>query len=272
MNTFSERHGLSVPDAEIRVREDAPDSLREVLPTICYKLDWTPSELRSLLCELFLKAPDPSNWSDFPNVDGEVRQLLRECAWFEVYDAIEAIYARSRRRTYQMEPATGAFENLINRFFRREGIGWQVIDGRVEVRGTEAFETAVRQGRDLLWARGKPTAATELHEAITDLSRRPHAEVTGAIQHAMAALECVARDALMSKDTLGDIVRRNPTLFPPPIGEIVSKAWGYSSNFGRHLQEGAPPTFEEAELLVGLSGVMCRYLARKLGASGLNEQ
>jgi hypothetical protein len=55
----------------------------------------------------------------------------------------------------------------------------------------------------------------------------------------------------MVEAQFGDLVRRNPALFPPPIGEIVSKAWGYSSNFGRHLQEGAPPTFEEAELLGG---------------------
>ena len=264
MTIFSERHGLSVPDAEIRIREEAPDGLRDVLPTICYKIGYKPGELRALLCELFLKAPDPTNWTDYPNIAGEVRDLLRDCAWFEVYDAIEAIYAQCHQHYYHMEPATAAFEELVNRYFRREGIGWQLTGGRIEVRGTEAFEAAVRQGRDLLWSSGKQTAATELHEAISDLSRRPSAEITGSIQHAMAALECVARDKLGgSKETLGDLIRRNPNLFPKPIDEIVSKAWGYSSNFGRHLQEGAPPTFEEAELLVGISGVMCRYLVRK---------
>lgn len=255
---------MSIPEAEIRIRDDAPPDLREVLPTICYRVGFAPNELRALLCELFLKAPDRNNWSA-SNVDAEVRDLLRDCEWFEVYDAIEKIRQASLRRYHSEGPAAAEFENQINNYFRRAGIGWQLVNGNVEVRGTEAFEIAVRHGRDQLYEQGKHTAAQELHEAIQDLSRRPIPEITGAIQHAMAALECVARDNCASKDTLGDLIRRNQALFPKPIDEIVQKAWGWSSNYGRHLQEGVAPTFEDAELMVGISGVLCRYLSRRLG-------
>ena len=85
----------------------------------------------------------------------------------------------------------------------------------------------------------------------------------------MAALECVARDVVGSKDTLGQLIQRNPGLFPKPVDQIVEKAWAYSSNFGRHLVEGMPPNFDEAELMVGVSGVLCRYLTRR--ASGFNR-
>jgi hypothetical protein len=270
MTSFSERHGYSHPDADITIREGAPDALREAIPAICYRptVGLNAGALRLLLCDVLLKSPDPSNWSE-PNVANEVRLLLDSCEWFEVYDAIEAIQKAlaTRHRSFN-EDRAGAFENDINRVFRRFGIGWQLVDGHVEMRGSEAFEQAVRQGQEALRAAGRVTAATELHEAIQDLSRRPHPEVTGAIQHAMAALECVARDALAgSKETLGDLMRRNPGLFPKPLDAIVDKAWGWTSNHGRHLHEGKPPEFDEAELMVGVSGVLCRYLSRKLPRS-----
>jgi AbiJ N-terminal domain 4 len=265
MTSFSERYGLSLPDAEITVRDGAPSELREAIPQICYKLGMRPTDLRSIICETFLKAPDTgSNWSD-PNVDSEVRYLLRDCEWFEVYDAIEALSAVFHRGHFQSEagPGSAPFTDLINRVFRRDGIGWQLVQDRIEVRGGEAFEIAIHEARSLL-RQERPTAANELHQAILDLSRRPTPEITGAIQHAMAALECVARGKGHNTETLGSIIKHNPQLFPKPIDTVVEKAWGWASNHGRHLQEGDAPGFEEAELIVGISGVLCRYLGRRL--------
>lgn len=81
----------------------------------------------------------------------------------------------------------------------------------------------------------------------------------------MAALECLAKDLTGGdKETLGTLVKNNPGLFPSPLGEAVSKVYGFASNNGRHLREGADPSLEEVELIVGLSGVLCRYLGRKV--------
>lgn len=257
MTTFSARYGLSRPDAEITIRQDAPSEMRGTLVTIAYKCGFKPSILRDQLCSILYCAPDMGNWSEFPNIDYEVRDLLGNCEWFEVYDFVEAL-AGSRSGTQ------ASFEEEVNRYFRIAGIGWQLVEGRLEIRGSEIFEQAVRNGQQELSRQGRSTAAGELHEAIQDLSRRPNPEITGSIQHAMAALECVARDACSGKETLGDLVRRNPDMFPKPVDKIVEKAWGYTSNFGRHLQEGKSPEFEEAELMVGISGVLCRYLARRM--------
>jgi hypothetical protein len=267
MQTFSERNGFSIPDAEIKTRNDAPDDLRDALISICYKAGFKPSEIRAILCDAFFKAPNQNNWSDYPNIDGEIRDLIHECKWFEVYDAVEMLsrfLRKSARISSEGIPASDFFDEKVSRYFRRAGIGWQVANGKVEMRGSEAFEHAVRQGRDELWRSGKQTAATELHEAIQDLSRRPVPELTGAIQHAMAALECVARDKALTKDTLGALIQKNPGLFPKPIDSVVEKCWGWTSNNGRHLIEGGAPSFEEAELVVGISGVLCRYLSRKI--------
>ena len=43
----------------------------------------------------------------------------------------------------------------------------------------------------------------------------------------------------------------------------AEKLWGYASEYGRHVKEGAIAQFEEAELLVGLSGALGVYLMRK---------
>lgn len=267
MATFSERQGLYRPDAEITVRNDAPEELRDAVATIAYAAGLKPSDLRSVVCQVAMTAPDRSNWSEYPNIDGEARDHLRGLPWFEVYDIIEAIadfLQRYPRAGQDQRLGSAVFEEQLNRFFRLRGIGWQLVHGRIEMRGSEAFEAAVRHGRDELRYQGKTTAANELHEAIQDLSRRPEAEVTGAIQHAMAALECIARDKAVSKDTLGFLIQRNPDLFPKPLDKAVELIWGYGSNQGRHLMEGKDPAFEEAELIVGLSGVLCRYLTRKL--------
>lgn len=256
MDSFSRRQGLTRPDAEIYIRNDAPQIVRDAVIQIAYKCGLKPSDLRTLLCDLLFHAPDRGNWSEFPNIDSEVRELIGDCEWFEVYDLIEALAKTCSFRGQD-------FSEEMNQFFRVVGVGWQLIDNQVEMRGSEVFEIAVRHGQSELLERGRMTAAAELHEALNDLSRRPVPETTGAIQHAMAALECVARDIAGSKDTLGQLIQRKSGIFPPPIDQIVEKAWGYTSNYGRHLTEGQPPQFEETELMVGISGVLCRYLSRR---------
>lgn len=267
MNTFSERHGYSAPEPDITIREDAPDVLRGAIPAAARHAGIGFNELRQLVCQALAIAPDTrGNWSE-PNVMDEIHRALEDCAWFEVYDAIEAIaraLVRQPAARYDQPPPADVFNRDINRVLRRNGIGWQILGDRIEMRGTEVFEMAVRESRDELWKAGKQTTATELHEALRDLSRRPNPELTGAIQHGIAALECLSRDLTGSKDTLGTLVKNNPTLFPPPLVEAVPKIYGYASNNGRHLREGGEPTFEEAELMVGLSGVLCRYLGRKV--------
>lgn len=87
---------------------------------------------------------------------------------------------------------------------------------------------------------------------------------TGAIHRAMATLECIARLSCNSTATLGDPIRTNPGLVPPPLNLVITKSWGYASEMGRHVREGREPRYEEAELIVGLATVISTYLARRL--------
>jgi hypothetical protein len=253
---FSRRHGYAPSDAEIIVREDAPEELRGVLVDIAYEAGLSPHGLRSIVCTVLRRREDPNNWTPFPNVDGEARYHVDTCEWYEVYDIIEAIAEDVEN--------PGGFESELNQYFRRRGIGWQLVGGEVQIRGPEAFEQAVSETRQELEAAGRATAAKEIHEALHDLSRRPDPDLTGCIQHSLAALECVARDVVGDpRATLGAILKKHPGLLPRPLDAGAEKLWGFASEQGRHLREGREPGPEDAELVVHVSAALSTYLSRK---------
>ena len=257
-DSFSRRHGFYPEEKETKIRNDAPYDLRGVIVDIAYGKGFSPKTLRPIVCRALRKRPDPDNWSEYPNIDEEIRHLLDDCEWYKVYDVIEEIY-------HSAYPAqTESFKTDINSYFREEGIGWQLISGKIEVRGEEGFEVGLNKAHQILDQSGLQTASKEIHEAILDLSRRPNPDITGAIQHCMASLECVAREVSGDqRATLGEILKRSQGLIPKPLDISVEKAWGFASEMGRHLREGRVPSFEEAELVLGLCASISTYLVKK---------
>jgi hypothetical protein len=142
MSTFSQRHGFEQPDAPITIRSEAPDWLRNAVVRIAYSCGLDPSDLRELLCELLLESPDSSNWSEFPNIDNEVQRLLAGAEWFHVYDFVELVAQHIERRGNRN--AHEQFTQKLNDAFRRKGVGWQLVEGQLEIRGEESFEKSVR--------------------------------------------------------------------------------------------------------------------------------
>lgn len=91
----------------------------------------------------------------------------------------------------------------------------------------------------------------------------PEADLTGAIQHAMGALECVAREVCGDpKATLGEVIKQYPGTIPRPLDESIAKAWGFASEKARHIREGGTPDRKEVELVVGLAATVATYLSR----------
>jgi len=234
-----------------------PSDLSAIVPA---RRALSRSTLRSIVCGLLTVRPDPSNWSEYPNICGEVEDLVYGCEWFRVYDITEAIYACLAR---DLEKAA-AFESAINEALRELGIGWQLRDGVIQTRGDDAHEAIVSTAAAALAEANLPTARSELDEAIRDLSRRPEPDLSGAVHHAMAALECVAREISGDpKSTLGEIVKKHPDLLPRPLDEVVAKAWGYSSEMARHGKEGRDLGRAEVQLIVGLAAVVSTHLIEK---------
>jgi hypothetical protein len=262
-NTFSKRQGLfSIKKKEITVREDAPEGLRGFIKMAYYDLNKNPSDLRAITSGVLKIAPDGNNWSEFPNIDWEVGQHLESCEWYLVYDIIETIIQKLN------EPEKTTFSNEINEYFIANGIGWKIVNGLIETRGDEVFETAVKTVVSVLETAKLETAKTEIKEALIDLSRRPKPDITGAIQHSLACLECVAREATGDKKaTLGELIKKHPNIVPKPLDIAIEKIWGFTSEQGRHLREGQAPEYLEAELVVELSAAISTYLGKKLGGT-----
>lgn len=257
--SFSERHGFHGPEAEITIREDAPEEVREAVLMLGYATGLGPNAMREAVCGVLLRRPDPGNWSP-SNVESEVGRLIDAAPWYSIYDIAERVHDEIARSD---SSGTGAAEyaRRLTQRFRELGVGWRMEDGRILIRGSEAFTLATEDAVELMRGRGAPTAANEIHEALLDISRRPAADVTGAIQHAMAALECVAREVDGSADTLGRIIGRLG--LPAPLDGALHKLWGFASEQGRHMQEGREPVFEEAELVVTVASAVGVYLLRR---------
>lgn len=253
---FSKKFGYSTQEKEIAIREDALQGLRQFTIQTLYEFGYKPSQLRQTICRTLRQVPDDNNWSEYPNIDYEVRYLIENCEWFQVYDVIEAFYSKIKEKQ--------AFADEINDYFKTKGIDWKLENGQIIFRGDALFETHLHKAEKTLDLTGLQTAKNEIKEAIKDISKRPKPDITGAVQHSIACLECVAREITGDKKlTLGEIIKKNREIVPAPLDTVIEKMWGFSSEQSRHLQEGKEPAFDEVELLVGLSASISTYLARK---------
>lgn len=260
---FSERNEFDAPvSAEITKRNEASAELRGVVLEAAYEAGLPPAEVRRELCSILLKRPDENNWSR-SNVMAENLSLIDNCEWYFVYDVIERIVDILHGRLES--EAADSFSKRVNRYFARKGIGWELDNGSVVFRGDDDFQATMKNAQTDLEAAGSRTASSELKESRRDLSRRPEPDITGSIQHAMAAVECLIRTVSNDpKGTLGGILSKHKHLLPETLRTSLEKAWGFSSEMARHIREGRVPSLPEAEFVVGLSGLMCSYLARTL--------
>ncbi|MCY3876732.1 MAG: hypothetical protein OXF88_20875 [Rhodobacteraceae bacterium] len=267
---FSQRRGYTGKARDITIRQDAPPELRKAIIRIARDAGISPTEIRNVVCRELYADPSEFNLLD-SYILKEVDELFSHCEWFRVYDFAELFHAKLRQLPVGSVSTNIAssikvprgkakeFETRLNGHFMDHGIGWQMCEGKIFHRGSDAFERATRQAVEALGNTGQQTAKGEIEEALQDISRRPEPDVTGAITHAMAALECVAREVTNKPNlTLGKLV---PLLnLTPPLDKAVVALWGFSSERARHIREGQSVSTKEAELVVFVSCALCSFL------------
>jgi AbiJ N-terminal domain 4 len=264
---FSKRHGFQKRPPEV-VREGAPEALRAfVLRKLSYRAH-NIHGARRLASEALKYIPNPTN-QRVKQIWNEIEQAIQDCDWFLIYDLIEEMY-RDLAWSFSDQDV---FMRDVNELFEDQNLGWILRTAAIEgthlvapeivFRGSHAFELTFTRAVDVLHSSGRITAHNELDEAIQDLSRRPHPDLTGAVQHAIAALECVAADVCGDRsETLGQIVKHHPDRFPDPLGDAVSKLYGFASDRGRHIAEGKAPSQEEVEFVVSVAAAVTTFLLR----------
>lgn len=254
---FTERMGISVPQEDITIRWDAPSELRGYIFILMKEYE-SLKKIRNIVCLAAKVAENPNNWKENEYMDKEIQEIMDKCLWNRIYDIIEDFYSKllvNKKRD---------FEKKVNEYFIEKGIGWKLQNGKLETRGDDIFEGEIKQAKCKLEENGLMTSQNEIKEAITDLSMRPKPDITGAIQHALAALECVCREITGDNATLGTLIINHSGIIPRPLDDAIRKIWGFSSERGRHLKEGGEPSYEEAELVVHLTASLCVYLMSKL--------
>jgi hypothetical protein len=272
---FSERHNLEQP-VDIKYRDELPARLQEVLVDILVKFVGAKvvMDTARVLFDPFGIASFPRR---FPGVGmsvhdiahREVEVLKADAEWHQLYDLAEKIFENldfyeeeNRHPGSDEELRAYPLQQQVTKFFEHAGIGWKMHGGQIMSRSDAAFEASIDDAQRLLEATGRQTAASELREAISALSRRPAPNLSGAVFHAMAAMEAFARDVTgLPKATPGEIVKKRPTLFPKPLDQVLVGLWGYSSNNARHASEGKGPSRREAELVVRLAAALIVYVS-----------
>ena len=196
---FSQREGYTGQAREITVRQDAPPELRKAITRIARDAGMSPREIRNVVCKELHADPSELNSID-SYILQEVDELLSHCEWFRVYDFAELFHTKlkwppvgrfgtSIENSFEVARAKAkGFEIRLNRYFMEQGIGWQMCDGKIVHRGSDAFERATQRAAEALSSTGQQTAKGQVQEALRDISRRPEPDVTGGITHAMAAL------------------------------------------------------------------------------------
>lgn len=254
---FSKRMGINILAQQIKIRYEAPLELRNYLLLLMEQY-FGLKIIRKIVCFATKESPDPNNWNENEFMRSEVQSVIESCHWSRVYDIVELFYQNLDLNCQK------SFSQEVNDYFSEKGIGWKLENGKITIRCEDSFETVLKEVEIELDEKELSTSCNEIKEAIKDLSRRPKAEITGAIQHSIAALECVCRVVSGDKkDTLGTLISKHPNIVPSPLNEAIKKIWGFSSEQGRHLREGCEPSFEEAELMVHLSASLCTYLSKK---------
>lgn len=132
--------------------------------------------------------------------------------------------------------------------------------------GSRPFKNRHRKVVNVLESKGLYTSSNQIQRAVNCLNKFPDPDATGVFQHYRAALECVAREVTGCRNlTLSQILKQLPDTIPDPyLREAVCELWRYVSDRGVHLREGDEPTYAEAELIDGMFGALCLYLAHKI--------
>jgi AbiJ N-terminal domain 4 len=248
---FSRRPGVRPTPANL-IRDDAPQKMRSAALAILIRHGVEIAEVLDTFYETLLQVrPDylrkGNSMATWPNFE----PFLKLSEWWEIYDFIEATCGKLKN---------AVLDESINDLFLQYGIGWKILHGRIEVRGDAVFEHSIENARGALRAAGRKTAASELEEALADLSRRPDADARGAIARSVGVVEAVAKDLLAEPNaTLGQLIKKLE--LPKPLDTAAAQLWGYASDQARHVTEGYDPKLREASFVVRIASALIAYLS-----------
>lgn len=148
---------------------------------------------------------------------------------------------------HYLEPRVAVLEKRIDELEALIGACGLTVRGN-----TPGISREVCSVLGILKEKGYSIACAEITEAMRDLVRSPQPDFSGAVQHAVAGLECAARAVTGRRNDLGKLLRE----FSSELGfessyasKLERNVWSQGSQKGRHLSEGNAPSEREARQL-----------------------
>ena len=258
---FSRREGLGAEYALIY--DDAPGELRyglrEVLDDLGYK---APSDQRAVLCKALRIIPDKYNWSEYPNIETEVLDLIATEPWFKFFDAMERVPKSLP------DAKVPTYHEKMNALFAEEQIGYRFESGAIVRRGTEEFHTVVRVARTALGDERFAEPRRQFELGCDFRNRRP-ADWANAIKEAVNSVEGVLQVIYCRPGvSMTTIIKEDlPAELPGGIKKLFRSLYSQGSGTvgARHASIGGnEPTGTRAELALHVAASLHEFAISEL--------
>ena len=257
---FSTREGLG--GEYPMIYDGAPGEIRYGLREVLRDLGFQrPGGQRAILCDALRRIPDQNNWSDYPNIENEVLELIATEPWYKFFDAMERI----PKSLTESDVLT--YYEKMNALFAEERIGYRFESGAIVRLGTEEFHTAVKVARLALQDERFAEPRRQFERGYKFRNDRP-ADWANAIKEAVNSVEGVLQViygrpgvslTIMSSDNF-------PAELPGGIKQLFRSLYSQGSGTvgARHASIGGnDPNGPRAELAL--------HIAASLHAFAVNE-
>ena len=258
---FSRREGLRTD--EPLIYDDSPTQLRYGLREVLEELGFSvPSSQRFILCKALRIMPNRDNWSEHPNIESEVQDLIAVEPWHKFFDAIERI------PKFLAEEDVPLYYEKMNALFSEERIGYRLDSGIIVRLGTEEFHEAIRLARIALGSERFAEPRRQFERGYEFRNRRPP-DWSNAIKEAVNSVEGLLQ-VIYSRPSVSLTTITSEDL-PPELPGGIKQLFRslYSQGSGtigaRHASIGGnEPTGPRAELALHVAAALHEYAVNEL--------
>ena len=243
--------------------DDAPDGLRYGIREVLEDLGYTTPKLqRFILCKALRIPPDQYNWTDYPNVENEVVDLIAIEPWYKFFDALERI------PKFLPAEQVEEYRHKINALFTEERVGYRFEEDVIVRLGTQEFHSVIEQGLTALEQERFAEARRQFERGYEFRNSLPP-DWANAIKEAANSVEAVLQVIYgrpgVSLTTI--VSEKFPDQVPNGVRQLFRSLYsqGSGTTGARHASIGGnDPTGARAELALHLAAALHQFAASEL--------
>lgn len=281
MTLFSQRKGFKPVKDTIQIDDidsDLRNGLWNALTIFFWKqmdTDWLGNNKRiefflKKIWHNYFKQPIDTLNDYWPKTRNEIREHFFKCAWFEVYDFLEAVV---NNYTDEDSSTTVKFMEFCNSILERELSAYRFINDKITQITSEVeiaeIEAAFESSKPL-----KPVQ-DHLKRALELFADRKSPDYRNSIKESISAVEAICKIiASDSKATLGQAIKKVEAKVEmhTALKSAFSNLYGYTNDADgiRHALLDEPHLdFEDAKFMLVSCAGFINYLVIKASKSGI---